>query len=292
MSGTCDKVNRGGVRAVDEFAREALPLEHQHDASPSERGRRQFLECEGRPFLHSDWERVAFLHFEVPTASLQAHVPFELDCVGGRAFVSLVAFTLARLRFASGGRLVGRLCRLAGTPRLLNLRAYVRGPCGPGICFLTEWISSALHAVIGPTLYGLPYRWAELNYRYPLASGVWSGRVRDRAGRGEFRYEALAPDVPEEDRGEMRPVSCQPGSLDEFLLERYVAYTRVGRRDRFFGIWHEPWRQRRAGFAIKEASLLEAVAPWWPAARFIGAHVAKGVRDVWMGRPRFLSRRR
>ena len=46
------------------------------------------------------------------------------------------------------------------------------------------------------------------------------------------------------------PGICAPGSLDEFLLERYTAFTQFGKCRRFFRIWHEPWRQVPAEIQI------------------------------------------
>jgi uncharacterized protein YqjF (DUF2071 family) len=260
--------------------------------SPSTVARVRFREREGRPLLLSDWTRAVFLHYEVDSHSLQRYVPFELDLLDGRAWVSLVAFTLGRLRLASGGRAAHLVGRLVGEPRLLNLRTYVHGPDGPGICFLAEWISSALHAAVGPALYGLPYRWAEIGYAHEPALGHWAGNVRERGGRAGYRYESVGRAHGEGARG-TNPASlrtCEPGSLDEFLLERYVAYTRPGRRERCFGIWHQPWRLEPLSLRVLDESLLEKAAPWWPAARLIRAHYSPGVRDVWMGRPRFVKR--
>src|SRR3979411_64776 len=69
------------------------------------------------------WDRLLFLHFEVPHESLRALVPsrLALDACGGRAFVSVPPFTV-----------VG--ARLRGAPPLpgisqfheLNVRTYVR----------------------------------------------------------------------------------------------------------------------------------------------------------------------
>src|SRR5437867_8231848 len=57
------------------------------------------------PLLYADWMRAVFMHFEVEPELLQRQVPFALDLWQGRAFVSLVAFTMERLRPRIGGRL-------------------------------------------------------------------------------------------------------------------------------------------------------------------------------------------
>jgi len=268
-------------------------------ASRSSSARECFLASEGRPLLLADWDQVVFLHFEIAPELLQPHVPFVLDQFAGRAYVSLVAFTMRRLRFARGGRLTDWLSRAVGSPRLLNLRTYVRAGGEPGICFLTEWISDWRHAVIGPALYGLPYRWARVDYEHQPAAGWWRGSVRERGGERALVYEArdehrtantefrASKEDPDHDGASMTGEPCPSGSLDEFLLERYTAFTRLGRRDRFFRVWHPPWRQRRLDAVVLDDSLLRSSASWWRAARLAGAHSSPGVREVWMGRPRF-----
>src|SRR6266511_817341 len=55
------------------------------------------------PLFYAHWMRAVFVHFEVEPAVLQNEVPFPLDLWQGRAFVSLVAFTMERLRPWIGG---------------------------------------------------------------------------------------------------------------------------------------------------------------------------------------------
>ena len=78
---------------------------------------------------------------------------------------------------------------------------------------------------------------------------------------------------------------CQNNSLDEFLVERYTAYTSHGSTRRFFRIWHPPWPQAAIEFEIFRDDLLIQTWPWFEEARFAGANYSPGVCDVWMGRP-------
>jgi uncharacterized protein YqjF (DUF2071 family) len=59
---------------------------------------RQAREAISRPLFHADWLDVIFLHYEVEPAALQPFVPYQLHLREGMAYVSLVAFTLRRLR--------------------------------------------------------------------------------------------------------------------------------------------------------------------------------------------------
>src|SRR5205823_5278949 len=80
------------------------------------------------------------------------------------------------------------------------------------------------------------------------------------------------------------PGICAPRSLDEFLLERYTAFTQFGKCRRFFRIWHEPWRQVPAEIQIATDHLIHSTGRWWEGARCIGANYSSGV-NVWMGWP-------
>ena len=47
-----------------------------------------------------------FIHFEVDAERLQRDVPFPLDLRDGKAYVSLVAFTMRAMRFRFGGKVL------------------------------------------------------------------------------------------------------------------------------------------------------------------------------------------
>ncbi|HEY6168615.1 MAG TPA: DUF2071 domain-containing protein, partial [Verrucomicrobiae bacterium] len=66
--------------------------------SPSEAARARLLSRPGEPLFACEWGRVLMLHFETDPRALQRAVPFELDLRDGRAFVSLVAFTMRGMR--------------------------------------------------------------------------------------------------------------------------------------------------------------------------------------------------
>ncbi len=78
---------------------------------------------------------------------------------------------------------------------------------------------------------------------------------------------------------------CLPGSLTEWLMERYSAFTKFGKKRRFFRVWHQPWLQVAADVCVTDKSLLDANWPFFGEARLAGANFSPGVTDVWMGRP-------
>lgn len=240
---------------------------------------------EGSPLLHSDWVRSLFIHYAVDPKVLQPVVPFELDVRDGMAYVSVVAFHMRNLRPHLGGAVAACLSRPMAQHGFLNVRTYVVHDGEPGIFFLAEWLPNALSVFIGPRTFGLPYRYGKLDYQHEHEHGCIAGEV---AGRGanesmdKLNYSARV-DV----NTNCEP--CEADSLDEFLLERYTAYTERRGVRRRFRVWHEPWRQVEADVTVHEAKLIEQTGPWFREAKLIGANYSPGVIDVHLGRPQCIN---
>jgi hypothetical protein len=235
------------------------------------------LSVRGEPLLLADWLRAVFVHYEVPAAALRREVPFELDLREGKAYVSLVAFTMRGMRPCRGGRLGAWLFKPIATNDYLNVRTYVRHDGEPGIYFLSEWMNNRFSVRLGPLAFGLPYRFGEMNYRHRHETGILNGEVCEKIGGGSFVYEARLI--------EPAFVPCPAGSLDEFLLERYTAFTAHKKKRRLFRIWHQPWAQQEIQVSVFDNRLLSRVWPWLADARLADGNFSPGARDIWMGRP-------
>jgi hypothetical protein len=220
------------------------------------------------PLFLADWFDALFIHFRVNPRLLRPAVPLELDLFDGAAFISLVAFTQRRLRPNWGGRTSEMLSTPLAQHAFLNLRTYVRHENERAIFFMAEWISNRLAVLIGPALYGLPYRLGKLCYR-TRAEGATR---RVTAPGGEFACQARW----DRGRAEISPAASEA----EFLLERYAAFTLRRGVLRKFQIAHEPWRQTTADVTIGRGDLLGLSLPP-PCA----AHYSPGVHDVGIGRP-------
>ncbi len=242
--------------------------------------RRRLAERHGDPLFVADWKRALFLHYAVEAGALQAEVPFELDLWEGReAIVTLVAFTMEGMRPFVGGKWTKWLLAPISTHGFLNARTYVRHGKESGIFFLREWLSNRIAVHLGPWSFGLPYRYGEIDYHHEPGPGerMLYGEVRGR-GRS-LRYRG---------RIGTEPVSVVvPGTREEFLLERYTAFTCPGPGNprRVFEVWHEPWRQAAVEVQIEDDSLLRGLGSWAEGAHLLGANYSAGVEGVWMGRP-------
>jgi uncharacterized protein YqjF (DUF2071 family) len=222
--------------------------------------------------FRADWNQALFIHFRIDPTQLQPFVPFPLDIRDGDAFVSLVAFTQSRLRPAFGGAVAAALTAPLAEHEFLNLRAYVRVNEEPAIYFISEWIPNRLAVLIGPRMYGLPYRLGA--HRYEHAGQPVRGCVQAPEGRLEYRAQVDAD-----------PESATAGTLDHFLLERYLAFTHRNGIHRCFRVEHSAWPQARAWVDVIDDSLLRSVSAWTRHIELIGGNYSAGVCDVTISAP-------
>jgi uncharacterized protein YqjF (DUF2071 family) len=250
-------------------------------SSHSAIARRRLLSHRGEPLFLADWMRVLMIHFEIDAKVLQRNVPYELDLHEGRAFVTLVAFTMENMHPRFGGKVGAWFFKPIATHDFLNVRTYVRHNGEPGIHFLAEWLSNWLAVRLGPRTFGLPYRHGFTSYQHDSHSGRYCGIVRDVQTKTLFQYRAqskVAPDFS----------LCEHDSFDEWLMERYTAFNAATGRKRFFRVWHPPWPQATVEVTIEDLALLEESWPFFKSARHVGANFSPGLCNVWMGRPQLV----
>ncbi len=229
------------------------------------------------PLLFGDWDRTLMIHYAIDPEVLRPHVPFPLDLHEGKAYVTLVAFTIRAMRPRHGGRLGRWLFRPIATHHFLNVRTYVRVGNETGIHFITEYMDNLLSLKLGPLCFGLPYRFARLRYDHAHEAGGINGHARRWRDPTAFIYRAKIP------AGEFAPAPA--GSLTEWLMERYTAFLVRRGKPLLFRVWHPPWPNLPVRVAIHDDSLLKKDLPWFSHARLVGSNYSPGVRDVWMGRP-------
>lgn len=248
---------------------------------PSTMAREAMSEPKAGPLWHGEWDRVVMIHYAVKPAVLQPHVPFELDEWDGGAFVSAVAFTLRNMRMKGPLGWLSPLMRPWVTHPFLNLRTYVRHAGETGIYFLAEWVPLVPTLLIARPMYGLPYLPGRLDYRHDFETGDLSGEVRSRLGNGALRYEGRTTE---------QPANAEAGTLTEFLMERYTAFTHWRGRSNRFRVWHPPWPQSSVEIEVRDRSLFRETGAWADEASYVGAHASPGLPMVWMGAPEWMDR--
>lgn len=248
--------------------------------------KQDLVKNENGPFMTCNWVDFVFIHYEVDKNVLQEEIPFTLDLYNNKAYVSLVAFTLEKFRFAKGGKLTQWIMAPVSTHRYFNVRTYVRHNVRTyvrhkdkdGIYFIKEWISNRLCALIGSHLYGLPCQNGKLNYQHHYNLGQFKGEVIAKNVSGQYSYQMRA-----EPSKTLEYV--QKDSLDEFLLERYTAFVKGAKQRKYFRIWHNPWRQNTIDMDTIQDDLMVKIGLWGRTLRFVKAHYSPGVYEVWMGKP-------
>lgn len=224
------------------------------------------------------WNDLVFVHFSLPPKTLQPFVPFPLQILDDRAWVSLVAFTLADLAPHGWARWLNPVFGPFRVQHFLNVRTYVSSPDGSetGICFLREWIDSWFSLAPGRLLYGLPYHLANFHYETPNQTRPWRVEVHER-GPGRTRSWSIRARLR---TSELHPVPA--GSLEEALLEKYAAFNCRRGVQRRFEVSHPPWRQCHVEVERLGEDLLHSTFPWWQAARFEFAQWSPGFQHVVM----------
>jgi uncharacterized protein len=189
--------------------------------------------------MRQDWHHLLFLHWQVPAAQLRPLVPAELeiDTFDGAAYVGLVPFTMTGVRPVF-------------TPSIpplsdfheINVRTYVhlRG-ADPGVWFFSLDAANAIAVRLARALYKLPYFCAKMALHLDPPGGLGpesglAGEARQEAGPWiDYETDRLWPDpLPASCRVRYRstgaPSAAAVGSLEHFLVERYILYAHDRRR--------------------------------------------------------------
>jgi uncharacterized protein len=182
----------------------------------------------GWPIGHQRWRDLLFLHWSIPANALRPLVPpgLTLDLWEGMAYISIVSFAVSAARPPGVPAALG--LRFLET----NVRTYVHvDGRDPGVYFFSLDATSAL-AVAGARLgLGLPYIPAQ-------------GRMRHQGPLIEYAMERRSPSKPHFSARYQpgAPLGCAPpGSLEHFLVERYLLHV-----ERHSGLWtlqvhHRPY---------------------------------------------------
>jgi uncharacterized protein YqjF (DUF2071 family) len=208
----------------------------------------------GCPVMHQRWAYLLFLHWVVPAAELQKLVPSRLtiDTFDGKAYVGLVPFTMTGVRPIFIPPIPG-LSDFHET----NVRTYVHdGGKNPGVYFFSLDAANAIAVKVAQWLFKLPYHFAkmELKARKDTRSPGIVDYSTERSWPGPTpatlttRYEVTGPVDP-----------AKPGTLDHFLIERYILYTQNGSKLMRGRVHHHPYPVQPARVhSVKEDLILAA----------------------------------
>lgn len=203
---------------------------------------RQSEESVARPVTRHAWCSMTFLHWSFDPERLAPFVPapFEVDTWDGRAWVSLTAFVMTRFRVGP----LPPVPRLSTFPET-NLRTYVRGPDGLDGIWFFSLEADILPLVVGAsTLYGVPYKWADMEV-------VEGETIRYRSRR------RFGPPVGHDITVRVG-ADCESTPLDDWLTGRWRAYSTVRGRPAVAPVDHPPWPLAEVTVLDLEQSLFAA----------------------------------
>lgn len=194
-------------------------------------------ETQHRPFpcptgkwaYYQEWNKAVFLHYEVPLSALEKFVPqqFEIDTFQGKAYISLVAFTMQKIR----PRLLPAVKPISDFDEI-NIRTYIRNDGKPGVYFLSMEAGKTISAQIAKAFSGLPYEKAAM---FRTAEKYISSHLGKR-----FFFEANYT---------IGSVKEPKTELDDWLTERYCLYLDRKNRCYRYDVHHLPWRIQTIKFA-------------------------------------------
>jgi uncharacterized protein YqjF (DUF2071 family) len=178
---------------------------------------------------YQELNNAVFLHWKVPADVLRSLIPkdIQLDLFNGEAWVSVVAFTMEKLR-------IKRLPSVPGISDFheINVRTYVTRDGKPGVYFLSMEAEKQLAVFISKNISGLPYRKATIN----RTGSERTSAYRSKNTAQVFEFDAVYEPVDQ---------AYTSTDLDRWLVERYCLYFDKGRRLFRYDIHHLEWNIQR-----------------------------------------------
>ena len=191
--------------------------------------------------VRMDWRELLFVHWRVDPDQLAEVLPdgLEVDTFDGSAWIGLVPFLMDDVRFFG----------LPGLPTLrrfheCNVRTYVLRNGVPGVWFFSLDAASRLAVLGGRRLWKLNYIHSRFDVRKDGATVDY--RLRRPDGTGCHVQWTPTDPLPR----------SEPGSLRNFLTERYYLYAGGAHRLLRGPVWHEPWSLRRADVHVLDDQLV------------------------------------
>ena len=222
---------------------------HMNSPTPEQREAVRQRPPHELPAMRQTWSELLFLHWTTDPEIWRKTLPegLHLDTCDGAAWVGVVPFRMNRIRPSC----------LPPVPWLswfleLNVRTYVHDDEGnPGVWFHSLDTNRWPAYKIARTVFKLPYFHAAM--RTSLGADGWIDYRCRRRGELEtagFRYR------PEDSEA---PRKATPGTLEFFLLERYLLFSHTPANGRYFSgqVHHTPYQYRQV--EVAEWSALPAL---------------------------------
>lgn len=210
----------------------------------------------GKWAYYQEWNEALFLHWEISPDIIRELVPPDLhiDTWEGKAYISLVAFTMQKIR----PRNLPAIRPISDFDEI-NVRTYIDNGNKKGVYFLNIEAKKILSAFIAKKLSGLPYEKSKIqrtknNYRSGNAQKHFYLDVTFQAGS----------------------LLSKKTALDRWLTERYCLYLdRAGAIYRY-DIHHKEWELKNV--ELQSLHLNYKIGPLHLIGKPVLAHYSDGVK--------------
>ena len=174
---------------------------------------------------YQEWNRALFLHWTVPFELLRKCVPFNLnlDTFDGNCYISLVAFTMEKIR----PKFLPSVGCISDFDEI-NVRTYIDNDGKKGVYFLNIEAGKTISAFIAKAVSGLPYEKAKINR---TEKSYYSNNFKKGFKlTSEFEIKEIVSDKTE---------------LDKWLTERYCLYLDQENELYRYDIHHKEWEIKK-----------------------------------------------
>jgi len=171
--------------------------------------------------FYQEWNRTIFLHWQVDLEELKKFVPteIEIDLLEGKPWVSLVAFTMEKIR----PRYLPYFPPISNFDEI-NIRTYVKSKNKTGVYFLSIEGGKKLSCKVSKLISELPYRFSKIKR---ISNQYLSSNAEFE---DEFNIEFFIGKKVE-----------AKSKIDQWLTERYALFQDTKTSINEFEIHHLEW---------------------------------------------------
>lgn len=202
----------------------------------------------GRPVMRQSWRHLLFLHFPCDPGEVARLLPpglsvdtFPDETGEPKAWIGLVPFLMTNVRWSFSPAIPG-----THTFPETNVRTYVhRDGKEPGVWFFSLDAMNRLAVLAARQAFSLPYFFSRMTLD---VAGDYVRYTGDRAGARYAIDARIGPELADP----------APGSLEFFLIERYLLYAFRNGKLWTGRVHHPPYRLRTAHAESLEEDLVSA----------------------------------
>ena len=225
--------------------------------------------------MRQTWSKLLFAHWSLPAEIVRPLIPapLTLETYDGQAWIGVVPFYMSNVR----PRYLPAVPWLSFFPEM-NVRTYVTYGGKPGIWFFSLDATQPIAIELARRFFFLPYMNAQMS-------------CKQIAGQVEYRSQRTRKnEYPAAFHASYRPVGevyeSAPGSLDEWLTERYCLYS-IDPQGRLYRgeIHHEKWKLQAAEAVIHQNTMTTGLGILLPDTKPILHYVEKMDMVNWLITP-------